>query len=105
MANPPLDFKEPIWNIGFPCEEHAPKPGKFTGQDPELFVGKIVKLGFPYKLKDGKESKEHMWVKVLKLGDQTQLEGVLNNDPVRVTDYAYGDGVGFDVEEIEEVVP
>lgn len=98
-------MSDPTWNIGYVCEEHAPKPGKFTGQDPNLFVGKLVKLGFPYTHKDGKEAKEHMWVKVLKLGNQTQLEGVLDNHPLRVTDYAYRDGVGFDVEEIEEAVP
>ena len=97
-----IDAAEPLSNLFHPCKEHEAKPGGFKGQDPKVFVGRLVKLGFLQP--DGKH-KEHMWVKVLKLGNETQLEGVLDNDPFYVTDYKYGDGVGFDVEEIETVVP
>lgn len=48
---------------------------------------------------------EHMWVRVESLGTHgTELEGVLDNDPVFDIGYEYGDGVGFDVSEIEQVV-
>lgn len=85
-------------NVGLVCPEHSPKPGKFKGQDPTIFLGKYVKLGFTTK----QGPIEHMWVKVERLGDQTQLEGVLNNDPVYDTEYKCGEEIGFDVEEIEE---
>ena len=98
-------MREPLSNIGFPCKDHEPRAGKFSGTDPRIFIGRLIKLGFPFSNNNGSQSKEHMWVKVLNLGDNTQLEGVLDNDPIRVTDYDYGSGVGFDVEEIEDVVP
>lgn len=91
-------MEEPLSNIGFVCETHEPKPGKFKGQEPKEFIGKAVKLGFQHP-----KGKEHMWVLVYGLGKETQLEGILDNDPIRVTDYKCGDAVGFDVEEIEDV--
>lgn len=92
--------QEPISNIGFVCPDHEPKPGRYKGHDPKDFIGLAVKLGFPHS---GGKAKEHMWVIVTGLGKETQLEGILDNDPVLVEDYDCGDGVGFDVEEIEEV--
>lgn len=90
---------EPIHNIGWVCREHAPKPGKYSGQDPNNFMHKFVKLGFP-----SPQGVEHMWVYVERLGTQgTDLEGVLSNDPVYDVGYACEDGVGFDVSEIEAV--
>lgn len=91
-------MKESPTNIGFVCKTHEPKPGKFSGQDPKNFLGKFVKLGFP-----SPQGTEHMWVIVKRLGSQTQLEGALDNDSIYDTGYDCGDGVGFDVEEIEEV--
>jgi hypothetical protein len=94
--------QEPTSNIGLVCPEHAPKPGKYTGQDPSSFLNKFVKLGFIAKSPQYKT--EHMWVRVERLGTHgTQLEGVLNNDPVMDVGYDCGDGVGFDVDEIEDV--
>ena len=93
--------KEPPYNHDFVCIDHEPKPGGFIGQDPSTFIGKCVKLGFPAK----DDRKEHMWVKVERLGKDTELEGVLDNDPQLDVGYACGDGVGFDVNEIEAVAP
>jgi len=90
-------------NFGHVCSEHAPKPGKFAGQDPKTFLGKFVKLGF--KTKDGTNT-EHMWVKVdkvNKINKSGELEGVLDNDPVLDVGYAHGDALAFEVSEIEAV--
>jgi len=91
---------EPISNIGHVCPVHAPKPGRFAGQDPQTFLGKVVKLGF--KTTDGKTT-EHMWVKVDKVNENGELEGVLDNDPVYDVGYVCGDALAFQVEEIEAV--
>jgi hypothetical protein len=94
--------KEPLENIGIVCKEHEPKPGKFIGKDPSSFIGKFVKLGFITK--NPRYKTEHMWVKVESLGTHgTELEGVLDSDPVFDVGYECGDGVGFDVSEIEQV--
>lgn len=97
-----MSSRESASNFGFVCKEHAPKPGKYQGQEPSLFVGKLVKLGFPAKRSNGHETIEHMWVKVEKLQDD-QLVGTLENDPFLECEYQYGDGVLFQVEEIEDV--
>lgn len=95
--------RESVHNIGLACPEHGPRPGQFTGQDPKTFIGKLVKLGFPTD--DQQYRIEHMWVKVDSLGTHgTELEGVLDNDPVFEVGYDCGDGVGFDVSEIEQVM-
>jgi hypothetical protein len=99
--------REPEDNIGHVCDHHAPKPGKYIGQEPKTFVGKFCKLGF-----DGRKTsrsdvvvKEHMWVKVERVNDQGELEGVLDNDPVLYYEngLACGDGIAFTVDEIEDV--
>jgi hypothetical protein len=93
------DKPESPLNIGLVCPTHAPKPGKYTGQDPTSFLKKFVKLGFP-----SPQGVEHMWVRVERLGTQgTELEGVLDNDPVYDVGFVCGDDIGFDVAEIEEV--
>lgn len=92
--------REPLANIGHVCPKHSPKAGKFKGQDPKSFIGKFVKLGFP----SDRGVLEHMWVKVDKLGENgDELEGTLDNDPVYEVGFVCGDGVGFNVDEIEAV--
>lgn len=93
---------EPINNIGYVCSEHAPKAGKYIGQDPKAFIGKFVKLAFDDR--HGK-TKEHMWVKVVDFYDESkgELRGVLDNDPVYDVGYECGDELAFEVHEIEDV--
>jgi len=43
-----------------------------------------------------------MWVKVVSL-TEGELQGSLDNDPVKVRDISRGDGVGFTVDEIIDV--
>ncbi len=86
-------------NVGFVCPEHESKPGKYKGRKPKEFIGKYVKLGFPIK---GTNSREHMWVLVEKVV-KGELQGTLDNDPTSDVGYECGDGVGFKVEEIEDV--
>jgi uncharacterized protein YegJ (DUF2314 family) len=105
-----MSEREPLFNVGMVCKDHAPKPGRFKDSDPSKLLGEMVKLGFPAKHPlTGKETKEHMWVKVhtvIQPGTyQTgeELVGTLNNDPVLDTEYQNGDDVAFKVDEIEDV--
>lgn len=93
---------ESLNNIGYVCPNHAPKSGKYVGQDPKTFIGKYVKLAFDDR--NGK-MKEHMWVKVVGFHDEQkgELRGVLDNDPVFEVGYVCGDELAFEVHEIEDV--
>lgn len=90
-------------NVAMVCSDCAPKPGQFTGQNPDTFVDKFVKLGFVAKRDDGSDTKEHMWVKVQKVEAGDYLLGILHNHPVMWVAFSYGDEVGFHVSEIEQV--
>ena len=57
-----------------------------------------IKVIFPFG-EDG--SAEHMWVDQLSYADG-QFQGVLSNDPVDVTDLAYGDTVTASADEISD---
>jgi len=99
-------MSEPLYNIGLVCADHAPKAGKYAGQEPKTFLGKMVKLGFKaiHPLTN-KESIEHMWVEVtheIEDGDE-RLGGTLDNDPIFICDFRNGDSLAFNVEEIEDV--
>lgn len=92
---------ESLQNIVLVCEKHASKSGKYVGQDPNQFLHKFVKLGFP-----SPQGTEHMWIFVERVGEQgdvTELEGTLANDPINDVGYEHGTYIGFDVEEIEDV--
>jgi uncharacterized protein YegJ (DUF2314 family) len=98
-----MNDHEPLSNIGMVCPDHAPRPGKFTGQAPRSFVGKFVKLAFKGKNpRTGDAGLEHMWVQVkYAIGDK--LKGKLANEPVSIMSYKHGDTVDFSVSEIEQV--
>lgn len=93
---------EPLSNIARVCKSCASKPGKYTGQAPEGFVGKFIKLGFP-AVDRGRLTSEHMWVHVRGLHEEG-LTGVVSNDPILECDYHNGDTVAFAVSEIEDVL-
>jgi hypothetical protein len=98
---------EPLFNVGMVCKDHAPKPGKFAGSEPSIFVGKLIKLGFPaINPRTLNETTEHMWVKVNRLctEGEEQLVGTLENDPFLICEYENGDEVAFKVEEIEDII-
>jgi hypothetical protein len=83
----------------------APGPGSFTGQPPEMFLGRHVKLAFPTGLQ--RPSHERMWVRVKGLfaGDTgEQLEGTLDNDPRFTRDWHHGMTLAFNVSEIIEIL-
>lgn len=87
---------------GHTTRQPNPDPNEIYSTTPvEYFIGKFVQLCFTYGC--GKHY-EYMWVKVTGLSDtECELEGVLDNDPVHVTDYTCGSGVGFDRTEIEKI--
>lgn len=93
-------------NIAMVCSSCAPKAGQFTGQDPNFFVGKDVKLAFAaIHPVSGEETKEHMWISVIKAGEFDLLYGKLKNRPVLQLKSGanYGDEISFTVEEVEDV--
>lgn len=93
-------MREPLSNIGLPCEKHAPKPdSELAKKPPESFIGKHVKIGFPF---GDRTRLEHMWVKVFEVTEEG-LKGTLNNDPL-YADLRDGDLVEFTLDEIEEVL-
>ena len=96
-------MKEPMRNFGFVCEKHAPKPQpQFLEKPLEWFVGKFVKKGFPAVSPEGRETQEHMWVKIESI-QNGRLRGKLNNDPVYKMDLMSGDTVLVDPSEVEDV--
>jgi hypothetical protein len=83
----------------------APEPGGLTGQPPEMFLGRYVKLAFPTGLQG--PSHERMWVSVNGLfeGDTgEQLEGTIDNNPRFTRDFHCGMTIAFDVSEIIELL-
>lgn len=101
-------MNEPASNIGFVCNDHAPKPGKFADADPTKLIGSYCKLGFQCKRPDGSPLVEHMWVVVREV-DGGSLKGQLDNDPIGVYEgdfegLACGDTIEFKLEEIEDLI-
>lgn len=97
---------EPLANVGLVCEHRAPKPGKYAGLPAQQFEGKFVKMGFKARHPlSGRETIEHMWVKVVKVSGDSIL-GTLDNDPVFVTEphVEHGDSVTLTVDQIEDVI-
>lgn len=96
-------MSEPQNNIRFRCDLHKSHPDPVYAEMPfDFFIGKYCKLSFPAP--EGKH--ELMWVKVEKVEEiegKMMLVGILDNDPTLVTNYKYGDGVGFEREEIHLV--
>jgi uncharacterized protein YegJ (DUF2314 family) len=86
------------------CSHCAPKAGNFTGQEPSSFMGKLVKIGFKVQTQEGRDTLEHMWVKVKDVSFDTWLRGELINTPVMKTTLRHGDMLGFQVSEIEDVL-
>jgi len=92
-------------NVVSVCSDCAPRAGQFTGQDPTSFVGKLVKLAFKSVKPDGVATKEHMWVQVQTVVAEDWLRGKLLNTPYFQTGFEKGNQVGFQINEIEEVMP
>lgn len=85
------------------CPNHTPKPDSQYFEKPfDWFVKKYCKLGFSTGLSKG-PNLEFMWVYVTHfetIDNKEMLVGRLDNDPLYVNDYKFGDGVAFDREEI-----
>ena len=100
-------------NVGMICSNCADQRKKelnATAYEPDYFVGKFCKLGFPIASTTAdrhakKPRNEYMWVKVLMLADTPgqELLGTLANDPVYATQLAFGDLIEFNREEIHAV--
>jgi len=69
-------------------------------KDLKIGVGDWVKMAFV----DGKET-EHMWVKIKKVKDKDNFEGVLDNDPIVVHNIKLGDKVTVKRSDIEQHLP
>ena len=99
---------EPLDNVGFVCKGCAPAPNPALARHLfKWYLGKYCKLGFPITKGPRAGNNEYMWVLVTGKtveNRKTMLVGVLNNDPVFVTDYKNGDGVAFGRDEICEIM-
>lgn len=97
---------EPPENIGFRCDDCRSHPDPaFLNLPFEWFVGKHCKLAF--STGHPGITNELMWVTVTEVKEvegTMLLVGFLDNDPIYVTDYSFGDGVGFERHEIHAVV-
>lgn len=96
-------MSEPSSNIGLVCQDCAtrrlsPNPMFFDLALTSL-IGKYCKLAFPHH--DGRN--EYMWVQVTDLGQQDELVGNLNNDPV-IVDLECGDIIEFNRNEIIDII-
>lgn len=47
---------------------------------------------------------EHMWVKVVTTKDNNEFTGILDNDPVSVTNVLSGDTIKFEFKDISELL-
>lgn len=75
--------------------------GLFVHMDPDKIVGAYAKI----PLTDNGEPVpvEHIWVAVLSYNKENKLfTGKLNNQPVILRDYVFGQIVSFSIEDIEE---
>jgi uncharacterized protein YegJ (DUF2314 family) len=66
---------------------------------------KIIKIGDFVKiaLQDGKSRAEHCWIKLTDVSkDGKTMKGILDNIPVIVKNYVYGDNVSLTRDDIEE---
>lgn len=87
------------------CKIHAPQAGKYADHDPKNFLNKLVKIPFKaFYPETGKETKEHMWVRVQSVNEDL-LVGILDNDPMLMTGYVFGDAVKFQTKDIEDLLP
>lgn len=91
-------------NVVMVCSDCAPKPGRYAGQDPKSFVGKLVKLAFDAKRSDGTDTKEHMWVFVQEVAVSDWLKGRLDNTPYFTSKFKLGDQLAFKVADIEDII-
>lgn len=93
--------KEPISNIGFihdECATERKAEWQAKNKNTIIPVGKHVKLAFKQR-----DRVEHMWVKVTKYkAKKKEYTGILDNDPVIVTNVKDGDIVTFNHEDIED---
>ncbi len=100
-----MSKKEKKSNIRFMCEAHAPKPNpKYVEMEPELFIGKNVKMAFPTENENFPV--EHMWVKVNEVVEedgQKILLGRIDSEPLYAKKYYNGCGVAFRLMNIEDV--
>jgi len=98
---------EPIANIFHVCEG-CNEERKATTQrliaehnlKPEDLIGAFVKLAFLA----ARDRREYMWVMVQGVGEQEDLLGELNNDPVVATAWTCGDKLEFMMDEIIEIL-
>ena len=96
---------EPLENLRFFCNKHAPKKIAFDG-DPVTLIGRHVKLGFQARPNEQNVKIEHMWVTVDSANRRNGvLTGKLANDPFYVDGIKCGSNVTFTVSDIEELVP
>jgi uncharacterized protein YegJ (DUF2314 family) len=91
-------------NVNFVCTSHAPKPrSKYSRKPVGFFLEKHVKIAFPARHPvTGKDTFEHMWVKVLGF-EGRRLIGQLDNNPVFDTGVKLHDQVTLLRSEIEDV--
>ena len=94
---------EPLTNLQYVCDAHAPRPDPLWARAPvSWFVGKWVKKGFTTK--DGTHNTEHLWVYVTGTIGKDVLTGPIENEPVYNVGVQYGEGAWVRLHEIETVL-
>ena len=86
--------------VRYVTKEQAPKKGQYGDKPCRWFIGKTVKLGLP----TGTGTTEHIWFDHVRLARDGHLRGVLANIPVGLPFTCGETKVGFDPEDVEEVL-
>lgn len=90
-------------NIRLLCPHHSLKPNPAYADLPLVTLqGLYCKLTFPCP--DG--NKEYMWVLVFDMAETKgeELRAILDNDPVKATEFHCGDVIEFSRTEIIEII-
>jgi len=94
---------EDLNNIGGICNKHANQRHKEWQENNSETV---IKVGDHVKIKfndSGNHKSEHMWVLITDVGPKVGvLRGTIDNDPVVVTNYMYGQQVKIKRSDISE---
>lgn len=98
------EMSEPQNNIRIAhakCFDERKNVWQEKNKDLVIQSGDIIKKGFI----DTHGKKEHMWVKITKVIDQTIFLGVLDNEPIFCSQIKLGSECLIKREEIEEYLP
>jgi len=94
--------KEPLSNSKILLDGPLKPDPELAGKEPEWFVGRYVKYGFPYTCAEGEQHVEYMWVMVNGYSGKHFI-GILGNDPLLPSDFKEGDSVIIPIDGVVQV--